>query len=57
MGFPSLLCIGPSPRGDRPNNCLATVLDDNPLNPHHLRPLEEAAGAVASLRSGYALPA
>ena len=42
MGFPSLLGIGPSPRGDRPNNCLATVLDDNPLNPHHLRPLAPA---------------
>ena len=42
MGFSSLPGIEPSPRGDRPDYRLSTVLDDDPLNPNDLRPLASA---------------
>ena len=42
LGFSSLFGIGPSPRGNRPDNRLTAVLDDDPLNPNDLRPLASA---------------
>jgi hypothetical protein len=42
LGFSSLPGIEPSPRGDRPDYRLSTVLDDDPLNPNDLRPLASA---------------